>query len=63
MRRLDYITAAARAGAMICILVLGFGAPASGQTEPTTPSAADLTPSTTAATSGAASTSSSGCGC
>jgi peptidyl-prolyl cis-trans isomerase SurA len=54
MRRLDYITAAARAGAMICILVLGFGAPASSQTEPTTPSAADLTPSTTAATSGAA---------
>jgi len=59
MRRLDSIAAAARAGAVICIAVVGFGAPASGQTDSatpgasSTPSAADLTPSTTAATSGA----------
>jgi peptidyl-prolyl cis-trans isomerase SurA len=55
MRRLDYITASACAGAMICIVTLGFGAPALGQTDMATPSAADLTPSTTAATSGATS--------
>ena len=52
MRRLDYIAAATRVGAaVICIAALGFVAPASGQTDASTPSAADLTPSTTAATS------------
>ncbi len=56
MRRLDYIAVAARAGAgaLICTMALGLGAMALAQTASTTPSAADLTPSTTAATSAAA---------
>lgn len=55
MRRLDYIAAAKRAsGAVVGIAVLGFCAAAWAQGLTTTPNAAELTPSTTAATSEAA---------
>ena len=53
MLRLDYIAAAARAGgAVICVALLGLGLAARAQ-DATTPAASDLTPTTTALTSGA----------
>ena len=53
MLRLDSIATAARAGgAVICIALLGLGRPALAQ-DTTTPAASDLTPTTTALTTGA----------